>query len=75
MNAQATEMKGIVNQLVALVGGSASHNGQAKKILGKRHSEKVQPKALPPATPKGKKEIKTTAQKALPLEEGDFKDF
>lgn len=66
MNAQATDMKGMVGQLVSLVGGSINGNGNG-----------YPKKALPPASqnPKDHKASAFAAGKALPLDEDDFKNF
>ena len=79
MNAQATDMKGIVGQLMALVGGSANGNGNGKSLKAGRGRLLIedQPRALPPASKinKGHSSKASAAEKALPLDDEEFKDF
>ena len=76
MNAQAEQMKGYVDDLVALVGGSAKG---AKSV----HAKVMTPKAVPGkalAAP-AKKQVavhqakEVRPEQVIPLEDGDFKDF
>jgi len=76
MNAQAQQMKLIVDQLVALVGGSGKGTGMRKKPDG--HSAKAAKRSV--AVPQ--KEVgqislnrPVNPSEVIPLEEGDFKDF
>jgi len=82
MNAQAEQMKGAVETLVALVGGSA---GAAKKAS---QFQAAAPKGVtttraPAAFEKraATKEVavhkakEVTPERVIPLEDGDFKDF
>jgi methyl-accepting chemotaxis protein len=81
MNAQAEQMKGFVDELVALVGGSA---GAAQKVAQTRaaapaaatrrvHAAPVQQVAAPEVAVPRAKEV--TPEQVIPMSDDDFKDF
>jgi hypothetical protein len=65
MSGQAEQMKGMVDELSALVGGSgnASKRVSRTRVTGYRSTDQVA------ATRKVK------AHKVIPMDDGDFKDF
>jgi len=83
LNAQAEEMKTMVNDLVAMVGGSAngSGNGSAKR---KKRLPAGKRAKIAPHIPKAGKAVKKIAahranevnpQQIIPLDDADFQDF
>ena len=81
MSAQAEQMKGMVNRLVALVGGRA--NGTVGGHYAASRTRKVKPReAIPsPIIRAGVKEVavhkarEVMPDQVIPLEDDDFKDF
>ncbi len=75
MNAQAEQVKNFVGELVALVGGNSSYKTKAPKVLESKRRLPVIGKR-PAATNEGiYKGEAISPQQAIPMEEGDFKDF
>ena len=77
MNAQAEQMRDYVNDLVTLVGGKAAQTAthsepQETRGHGTRRT-RVQGAAKALSAPRPR--TKTEAEQAIPLDEGDFKDF
>ncbi|MEW6386633.1 MAG: methyl-accepting chemotaxis protein [Thermodesulfobacteriota bacterium] len=83
LSAQSEQMNSIVGELVAMVGGSANHQGSAQLSLAHQGDHlaaaKYQDARMlpPPAKPKrkGEKPRNATPEQVIPLDEGDFKDF
>jgi len=80
MNAQAEEMKRMVENLVMLVEGTKNYSKAHKKVyktaLGREHMKSRKPKGLQPA-PKIKTidHQKVDPEQVIPFEDDDFKDF
>jgi methyl-accepting chemotaxis protein len=81
MNAQAEQMKGFVDNLVALVGGSA---GAAKRVFQDRVTTPAAAPVRAVAAPEKKvktreiavhKAMEISPKQVIPLEDDDFKDF
>ncbi|OGP74762.1 MAG: hypothetical protein A2Y80_03625 [Deltaproteobacteria bacterium RBG_13_58_19] len=82
LTAQSEQMKGVVGELVAIVGSDAgNHTGNRegwRRLWGR---VSIAPQAIPPPGQEKKllgpiqKGKKVTPEEVLPLEEGSFKDF
>ena len=80
MNAQAEQMKGVVGELITLVGGSGK-DGRVKsqaesevhKIAGKKIATQIHKALVAPAKNAREREIKP--EKVIPMDDEDFKDF
>ena len=79
LNAQSETMKGVVAELVALVGGGNGHSQGNGRRLGffKKSSylNTVKPAALRKPPVKAPKALPQSPAQAIPLEEDDFRDF
>jgi methyl-accepting chemotaxis protein len=74
LNAQSETMKGVVAELVALVGGAHRLNGNQPALV-QAAPQRPTPAARVSPRPAPKAEKSLPPPKAIPLEEDDFKDF
>ncbi len=74
LNAQSETMKGVVGELVALVGAQNGHNGQLPRTA---HPARTRLASLGQGLGrgKGKTGAKLTPEQIIPLEDDNFKDF
>jgi methyl-accepting chemotaxis protein len=81
MNAQAEQMKTIVAQLVALVGGNSKDAGRKRYAYGTDQKLKTPKTSMVPAKKVVFKEVvvrdakAVNPEKVIPMEDEDFKDF
>ena len=75
MNAQAEQMKYMVNELVRVVSGSSARLAQvgtSQSTAGPKKTTKTQARQLPAAKPAGRK---SSPEEVIPFDEDDFADF
>jgi len=82
LSAQARELNGMVDALVAIIGGTGAGRSQqtvAPKAPPRREKPVVERRALPPAKPAGKAPATpnkvVSPETVIPLEDGDFGDM
>ena len=74
MNAQAEQMKGVVNDLVAMVGGAQKDAGIKKSRKKVKHQKVKKPVAMTKAvTTHQAREVRP--EQMIPMDDDDFKDF
>ena len=77
LNAQSETMKGVVGELVALVGAQNGHNGHLPRMAHPAAGHKTRLASLGQGLGrgKGKTGAKLTPEQIIPLEDDNFKDF
>jgi len=79
MNAQAEQMKGVVGELIALVGGSTKEVGNReyavgrKEAVGRKAGTGIHKTLAAPVKKAGEKEV--GPDQVIPMDEANFKDF